>query len=321
MNLRAPRSSSAASDPDGVAARLGGPASTSAMIAVPWPRRRWSGCTRLGPDQMQVVPLRQVELEHADRPVGAVGHVEEVLLGLAGPSRSAARPARIAATSRERLRVVDQPRGVEEVGDRRDLAGSSGDTRTRRHPSRVPEVQPAPATGFSWLADQRVALPQCDGGVIVTPWLASSDVWRCSSFAAAARPTNGPASSLRSSACVRPAHRSSSEDIIDDHHHSQHSAPGHSPYPCSSPARCPSSATARSPPIDLPDRTWPEQADHRRPALAVHRPAGRQPGADRPDDPGPQAQDVRPAGAGWATRRSRSASRRPARPTSTSSAS
>ena len=39
------------------------------------------------------------------------------------------------------------------------------------------------------------------------------------------------------------------------------------------------------------------QPHHPGPALAVHRPAGRQPGADRPDVPGPQARDVRPAGA------------------------
>ena len=39
------------------------------------------------------------------------------------------------------------------------------------------------------------------------------------------------------------------------------------------------------------------------------RPARRQPGADRPDEPGPQAGDVPAARAAWATRRSRSASR------------
>ena len=37
--------------------------------------------------------------------------------------------------------------------------------------------------------------------------------------------------------------------------------------------------------------------DHRGAALALHRPARRQPGADRPDDAGPQAHDVRAAGA------------------------
>ena len=50
------------------------------------------------------------------------------------------------------------------------------------------------------------------------------------------------------------------------------------------------------PPIDLPDRTWPTRTDHPGAALAVDRPARRQPGADRPDEPGPQAQDVRPPG-------------------------
>ena len=37
-------------------------------------------------------------------------------------------------------------------------------------------------------------------------------------------------------------------------------------------------------PVDLPDRTWPEP-DHAGPALALDRPARRQPGPDRPDDP------------------------------------
>ena len=48
------------------------------------------------------------------------------------------------------------------------------------------------------------------------------------------------------------------------------------------------------------------------------RPARRQPGAHRPDEPRAQDAHVRAARAAWATRRSRSASRRPARPTSTS---
>ena len=50
------------------------------------------------------------------------------------------------------------------------------------------------------------------------------------------------------------------------------------------------------PPIDLPDRTWPIDGHHQGAAVVRGRPAGRQPGADRPDDPGPQAPDVRPAG-------------------------
>ena len=50
------------------------------------------------------------------------------------------------------------------------------------------------------------------------------------------------------------------------------------------------------PPIDLPDRTWPTRADHAGAAVALHRPARRQPGADRPDVARAQAPDVRPAG-------------------------
>ena len=73
------------------------------------------------------------------------------------------------------------------------------------------------------------------------------------------------------------------------------SAPGPRPCRCSSPARCRSGATARSRRSTCP--TAPGRgAHHPGPALAVHRPPRRQPGADRPDDPGPQAQDVRAAG-------------------------
>ena len=50
------------------------------------------------------------------------------------------------------------------------------------------------------------------------------------------------------------------------------------------------------PPIDLPDRTWPTRTDHPGAAVALDRPARRQPGADRPDEPGPQAEDVRAPG-------------------------
>ena len=41
------------------------------------------------------------------------------------------------------------------------------------------------------------------------------------------------------------------------------------------------------PPIDLPDRTWPTRRHHRGAALALDRPARRQPGAHRPDEPRP----------------------------------
>ena len=50
-------------------------------------------------------------------------------------------------------------------------------------------------------------------------------------------------------------------------------------------------------PPDRPARPHlADESDHQGAALAVHRSPGRQPGPDRPDDPGPQAQDVRPAG-------------------------
>ncbi len=48
--------------------------------------------------------------------------------------------------------------------------------------------------------------------------------------------------------------------------------------------------------VDIPRPHLAEPADHRGSALAVHRPAGRQPGPDRPDVARPQARDVRPAG-------------------------
>ena len=37
--------------------------------------------------------------------------------------------------------------------------------------------------------------------------------------------------------------------------------------------------------VELPDRTWPDKQHHQGPALVRCRPARRQPGADRPDDP------------------------------------
>ena len=48
--------------------------------------------------------------------------------------------------------------------------------------------------------------------------------------------------------------------------------------------------------IRLADRSWPDTGDRPRPAVVRGRSAGRQPGADRPDEPGPQAPHVRPAG-------------------------
>ncbi len=69
-------------------------------------------------------------------------------------------------------------------------------------------------------------------------------------------------------------------------------------------------------PVPRADRRRParphlaRQAHHRGPALVRRRPARRQPGPHRPDEPRAQAHHVRPARAAWATRRSRSASRR-----------
>ena len=47
--------------------------------------------------------------------------------------------------------------------------------------------------------------------------------------------------------------------------------------------------------VTLADRTWPDKVIDRAPAWC-RRPARRQPGPDRPDEPGPQAADVRTAG-------------------------
>ena len=49
--------------------------------------------------------------------------------------------------------------------------------------------------------------------------------------------------------------------------------------------------------VDLPDRTWPSKRITAGPALVRRRPARRQPGAHRPDEPRAQAHHVRPAGA------------------------
>ena len=45
-------------------------------------------------------------------------------------------------------------------------------------------------------------------------------------------------------------------------------------------------------PVDLADRTWPTHGHHQGPALVRGRPARRQPGPHRPDDPGAQAAHV-----------------------------
>ena len=66
--------------------------------------------------------------------------------------------------------------------------------------------------------------------------------------------------------------------------------------PPQKPSSMPYGRYAPFPPIDLPDRTWPNAVITRGAALAVHRPPRRQPGADRPDEPGPQDGDVRAAG-------------------------
>ena len=62
------------------------------------------------------------------------------------------------------------------------------------------------------------------------------------------------------------------------------------------PSRMPIHRYAPFTPVVLADRTWPRHGHHHRPALVRRRPARRQPGADRPDDPRPQAAHVRAAG-------------------------
>ncbi len=49
-------------------------------------------------------------------------------------------------------------------------------------------------------------------------------------------------------------------------------------------------------PLELPDRTWPDAPPHRGAPVVRGRPARRQPGAHRPDGPGPQAAHVRDPG-------------------------
>ena len=72
--------------------------------------------------------------------------------------------------------------------------------------------------------------------------------------------------------------------------------------------------------VDLPDRTWPDKVIDAGADLVRRRPARRQPGAHRPDEPRAQAHHVRPAREdGLQADRGR-ASRRRARPTSTSCA-
>ena len=83
--------------------------------------------------------------------------------------------------------------------------------------------------------------------------------------------------------------------------------------------RDPSDKYRPFPQIDLPDRQWPSRTITQAAALALDRHARRQSGADRSDGRGEEDALLRPAGARSASRKSRSASPPPARPSSTSS--
>ena len=130
-------------------------------------------------------------------------------------------------------------------------------------------------------------------GVTVTPWLALSAVGRCSSFAAAARPSRAGILAAESDALPVRSPSSSEESCQTPLRPApgrctrHRSVPRSNPCRLSSPARCPAIAIAPFTPIDLPDRTWPGKSIDQGAPLAVHRPAGRQPGADRPDDARP----------------------------------
>ena len=116
------------------------------------------------------------------------------------------------------------------------------------------------------------ALRQAGGRCVrVSPWLASSTAPGCSSFAAAARPAKGRHPRCGVLSC-RPARQpsTSSEDSMTSPapdspvtEHLRHPAPVASR--AAAELGCPSGATARTPRVDLPDRTWPSKRIERAP--------------------------------------------------------
>ena len=148
-------------DPDRVAPRLRGPAphlvhdqpavAAAAVIGMHG---------HAGPDQVPVVALRHLQFEHADRLIGSVGDVEVVLRRLQIPA-VAHLPGQDRCHRGEGVRVVDEPRRLDEVGDLADLARVIGGHAYERHPSRVPEVRAASATDLPGaIVAAFAALPQ-----------------------------------------------------------------------------------------------------------------------------------------------------------------
>ena len=128
----------------------------------------------------------------------------------------------------------------------------------------------------------RAPYPRGYGGPVM------SARWQASSFAAAARSEPSRTPSLRSRARDRPP--------TPDHSRTHHPARTHMTITSAAAQRDAVPALPRLP-ADRPARPHLADADdHRGAALALDRPARRQPGADRPDDPGPQDEDVRAAG-------------------------
>ena len=120
-----------------------------------------------------------------------------------------------------------------------------------------------------------------------------------------------PASSLRRACCAPAPVTSDSEDLMISN------TPPHERNP-QQPSGMKHERYVPFLPVDLTDRTWPTKRMTQAPALVRGRPARRQPGAHRPDEPGAQARDVRaPREDGLQGDRGRLPGR-VARPTSTS---
>ena len=147
----------------------------------------------------------------------------------------------------------------------------------------------------------------------MSPWLTSS-VRAAPPSLPQRGPANGPAPSLRSLPVRRiPSHParkscpplSTAIDPGPPRVQLRHPTPT-GPDPAAKPDAVRALPRLPARPAARPHLAGP--ADHRTAAVAEHRSPRRQPGPDRADDAGAQVEDVRAVGAGWATRRSRSAS-------------
>src|SRR5215211_6979906 len=147
----------------------------------------------LSPNQMQVVASREIDRHCPNRLVSVIRHVEIMLGGIEIPA-VAHRGRQHLGYHRERIGVVDVPHSLLNVGNCGDLSHVVRFDAYEAHQTRVPHMVLFRHVIFwsSHPANFEITLrPPALGSVTVTTWQAPSAVWRCSSSAAAARPSRG----------------------------------------------------------------------------------------------------------------------------------